>query len=800
MLSSTMVGWLHWPYGTTMIFLPLLFGLVERLRQGAGRGAVAALGLTLGLDLVAGYPQGPLHGGLAAGAWALVRARGAPPYFLARCAAGALLGGALAAVQLLPFWDYVRESAVYAHRTQWTLTLAVPARAAITFLMPWFFGAGGDAWGPWQFAIVSTWFGVVPVLALPLALLGAWTRTPTRFFAVLLAALLAMHYGVPGVVGLAELPGLALGTNLRLMPLIGLALCALGALGLDAVARGEGAARRRLDRALRVWTLGLVVAALAWVIALADEPGARALTLPLPLQFLGALALLGVGAVLLLGWLADPARGPRWGWALALLQLASVLPLAATYNPVADVRWLYPSTPAIAALQRASADRGRVLMPGNYGLLYGLDEAHGYDAMTPSRVADVVGSVGTGTALGQGFAENPVVLHGSEPLAPAAVLLSPALDLLGVRRIVLPPGAPAPRPDMRLEYDGRDARVWRNERAFPRAFLVPRARCGDDREALALARGGAGDPREEVVLAGCTAAPAAGGRGGAVDTLEAEPDRLRFATRTEAPAYLVVTDTWFPGWRARVDGRAAPLWRADHAFRAVWVPAGRHVVELAFRPRGLATGAALSGLAALVTLFLLVPWPRRGARAGALGLTIVALGAAGPTPAWAALPAPPFTLDVSPSDVGPGERAVVTLTPRPGAPPRAALDVYLLWAGDERAAFLAPDGAWASRPVAWRARATPGEGPIVGEWRTPGPAGALRLALVVVPAGGDPLARRDWTYRPELATLRVRGAPRAGGGLAISELWAMLAATLLVGGIVAFYRRGGAFSTPPSMV
>ncbi|MGH7357081.1 MAG: YfhO family protein, partial [Candidatus Rokuibacteriota bacterium] len=489
MLSSTMIGWLHWPYGSTMIFLPLLFGLVERLRQGAGRGAVAALALTLGLDLVAGYPQGPLHGALAAGAWALVRARGAPRRFLARCAAGALLGGALAAVQLLPFWDYVRESAVYAYRTQWTLTLSVPPRAAITFLMPWFFGAGGDAWGPWQFAIVSTWFGIVPVLALPLALLAAFRHTATRFFAVLLLMLLALHYGAPGVVVLAELPGLALGTNLRLMPLIGFALCTLGALGLDAIARGEGATRPWLSRALRVWTLALVVAALAWVVGLGDEPGARALTLPLALQYLGLLGLLAVGAVLLLGWLADPEKRPGWGWALTLLQLASLLPVAMTYNPVADARWLYPSTPAIAALQRASADRGRVLMPGNYGLLYGLDEAHGYDAMTPRRIAELVGTVGTGFALGQGLAENPILLHGSEPLAPAAVLLSPALDLLGVRRVVMPPGAGAPRPDMTLEYDGRDARVWRNERAFPRAFLASRARCADDGDALALVRG-----------------------------------------------------------------------------------------------------------------------------------------------------------------------------------------------------------------------------------------------------------------------------------------------------------------------
>jgi len=78
--------------------------------------------------------------------------------------------------------------------------------------------------------------------------------------------------------------------------------------------------------------------------------------------------------------------------------------------------------------------------------------------------------------------------------------------------------------------------------------------------------------------------------------------------------------------------------------------------------------------------------------------------------------------------------------------------------------------------------------------------GAVRLALVVVPAGVDPLARQDWSFRPELVTLTVRGPSRGGGGLAPEDLWPVLVATLLVCGIVAFYRRKSPFSPPPSVV
>jgi hypothetical protein len=601
--STTLAGWVGWAFGSSIAVLPLLFGALERARQ-PGRRGVALLAVAVALDVLAGYPQATLHGLLVAGAWALARAPGADRAFLARAAGGAALGVGLAAVQVVPFLEYARESAVYAYRSQWMAALAVPPEAAITWLLPYAFGSAGEAWGRWQFNIVSTHAGLVTLLLAPLGV-AARGRPGAWFFTGLVAVVAAVHHGLPGAAGLAALPGLALGANLRLMPYLVFAVCALGALGADALARGEGGARAW---PLRAWFVVLALGGLAWVAMHLDAPGAGRLAWPLTTQLGLALAGLTASALLALRWRA--AGGAAWGVALVAVQAVSAATPALAYLPSVESARLYPETPALAWLR--AQPPARVLMPGHVGLLYGLAEAHGYDGLTPRRLAELVGSVGTGTAIVRGYLQNPLEGVGSEALSPAAVLASPVLDLLGVRHLMLPPGAGPVGAHQTLVHDGPDARVYADPRALPRAFVVFRARCADDAAGLALVRERAVDVREEVVLAGCAAPPLAGPPGPAsVEVRESAPARVRLATETGAPGWLVLTDTWFPGWRARMDGADTRLWRADHAFRAVQVPAGRHEIEMRFEPVSLRLGAALSALAGLVAAALAAPGRRR---------------------------------------------------------------------------------------------------------------------------------------------------------------------------------------------
>jgi len=72
----------------------------------------------------------------------------------------------------------------------------------------------------------------------------------------------------------------------------------------------------------------------------------------------------------------------------------------------------------------------------------------------------------------------------------------------------------------------------------------------------------------------------------------------------------VLSDVFMTGWHATVDGREVPLERVDYLLRGVPVPAGRHAVELTYRPAGWRAGVLISALAALA-LLAAVWWERR---------------------------------------------------------------------------------------------------------------------------------------------------------------------------------------------
>jgi hypothetical protein len=175
------------------------------------------------------------------------------------------------------------------------------------------------------------------------------------------------------------------------------------------------------------------------------------------------------------------------------------------------------------------------------------------------------------------------------------------------------------------DFDG--ILVLRNTRAQPRAWLVTAAEAVDGEEALRRIRGegaDAFDPARTALLeVRPDELPALLGQPSASQTavpqtarvVSYEATRLSIETEAQTPTVLVVSELFYPGWEARVDGAARPILLTDYLLRGVALPAGRHKVEMRYAATAARKGAVVSVLA-VVSLLGLAVYGRRSERVG----------------------------------------------------------------------------------------------------------------------------------------------------------------------------------------
>jgi hypothetical protein len=390
-----------------------------------------------------------------------------------------------------------------------------------------------------------------------LALTGAvrgFREPATRYVAIFGAAAFLVAFVKPLALLAGSLPLLKLSPPSRWVYLGGFALAILSARGADALTANPGGAAR--------WACG-AAALLAlpgfWI------PGAVETMIGFALAAAAALAL---------------RRRPRAALALCLGALLwDLLPFFRHFNFAVDRRIVSEvPEPIRFALERdpgpwratGSAGQGFTtphrelsseLIVGNSVLsLHRVESPAGFDAIIPSVYAEFSRKAGaTVEATGRVIAWKNFA--------------SPLLDVAGLKYVFMPYEIRMPERFTLVKQWDR-VRLYENGAALPRAWLSPGPIDGETPSRID--------------------AP--------VEWVERGTDRARLDVTAPRAAWLVVSDTFYPGWEATVDGRPVPIRTAHAAFRAVEIPEGRHAIEFRFRPASARFGMIGSILFTIVAL------------------------------------------------------------------------------------------------------------------------------------------------------------------------------------------------------
>ena len=214
----------------------------------------------------------------------------------------------------------------------------------------------------------------------------------------------------------------------------------------------------------------------------------------------------------------------------------------------------------------------------NRGISFGIYDAYGYGSLYNRRHEEIIDIIVRSRAPGE----------------------TNLLNLLNVKYVISPKDLKIN--GYRMIKKAEKVSIYENENFLARAFLADKAVViKDEKKILERMKSKEFEPAREVILekdfVNVQSAERIEYRATA-DILKYEPGEVIVEAETNEPKFLVLSDTWYPGWKAYVDGKLDKIYRADYTLRAVYLEPGKHIVKFTYDPFSFKIGMIIT----LVTL------------------------------------------------------------------------------------------------------------------------------------------------------------------------------------------------------
>jgi uncharacterized membrane protein YfhO len=601
----------------TILWVPLLLYLSEKsiLAGKITRKRGLLFILAVFSAMTGGHPQDFLYSLIFAGMYILIRTQKSPlPYnrkrqLLLKFTILACAAFGLGAVQILPALELFRQSARVPHDT---------VHIAETMLIqPWqlpmiavqdFFGnpASNSYFVPDTYVNKTLSIGVVGFL-LALAVLFARKKSqPEKFFLLTAGIILLFTIRTPVSEFLYRfpIPILSTGTPTRILFILAFSLSILAGFGLDR-SKETISCKRFLLAMLGIFLLLAVYTVFfPRLSALPQSPIAAGVMKK-------ALALYaGIATVILIALKAIP----KTKIAVSLFVTASLLELFygfSKFNPFVPAKYVFPDHPLLTYLKEHSGlnrfwGYGTAQIEANFATQYSLFDPNGTDPLNLASYNRLVQFSANGmldNAFTRQTRSDAYVKSGwGETDLPQNQFRLKILDVLGVKYVIDRDENPKndrtfPSSRFLPVWQGEGFTVYENLKAAPRFFTTADIR--PYQSARELAETMASDsfnPSSTVMIEESDRLFFTDVKEGtsSIKLVSYLPSEIIFEVDLETPQALFISDAYDNGWNAEIDGKSAPLVKANYTLRAVPAPAGKHEIKLAYQPALFGTGLKIS--------------------------------------------------------------------------------------------------------------------------------------------------------------------------------------------------------------
>lgn len=607
MLSGFIVTWMSYAtLGYAILFLPLSILALEKYFEKKSPIWLFVLSVSIPLSFLSGHFQISLYFLIFVMAYLIFKALTVDPKKAFSCIVFVFFGLLLSMPQLLPSMELYSESL---RSNIFLKSEEIPYQYIVTLLAPDFFGnpVSRNNWFG-HYAEWNAFIGIIPLFLAVYSFFGKKNaRTIFLFLTAIMSLFMAFDTPIANLIYALKIPVLSTSTAGRIVCLFIFSACLITGFGFDRLV--SDLKNKKFNSIFLILAMFSSAFFAIWLI-LALKIAVPLDKIPISRQnliFPTLIWVLFLSTVAL--WIFSKSRRYLLFSLLVLLILAlDLLRFAQKWQPFDPRDMVFPEIQVTKEFKKISGyDRVLGNIGGEVVIYYGLPTIDGYDPLYIKRYGELISSLSNGKIS---ESERSIVKFPKR-----GDLIWEGLDFLGVKYVIhkfsdgrnswtFPfwekPG------QFKERFNDGHFEIYENVQAMPRVMLTGKSKnISDGQQTIDSLLKDKGF-NKEVILEEGVALTGPADIGKAV-IKKYDPNKVEIYVNATESGYLLLTDSYYPGWTADLDGKPIRILKGDYAFRAIKVEPGQHTVKMTYQPESFKRGvlfAEVGGLAILISLFV----------------------------------------------------------------------------------------------------------------------------------------------------------------------------------------------------
>lgn len=610
--------WLEWNVlGLTGAFFPLILFCADKLIETHKRKWGTLLSISLALQIFTGYPQVVVYSLLAVGLWILFKPFKFSSYLL--LGVFTLTGLGIAAVLLVPgfelFFNSQRKSEILGDNL-----VFLPYRNLIAFLAPDFFGnhSTGNFWGIGNYTYISIYSGLTTLLLSIYAVVTKF-RAKVVLYAICLFAvslLVMLRNPISEFLYFSGFWGGTGATTIRMAFLINFSIALLGAFGFSNLEKNPKIFFKILV------TVSVILSIILTTTFLFSHSEALDIASQLKISVRNLIIPMFLCIILLIAFFVGLYFKETYYFKffVIFLLVTELFRFGWKFNTFSEIAYLFPETAVTTFLQSQNNERivGFETIPANMWVPYNLSSVAGYDAVYPKSIAKYIAVLNssdpTATSTRFGLLENKdnnlFKLTSSKNLV---VLKKKGSEVSSEGEI----NKSLQNPRFEKVFEDKSVAVLKDKEAVERAFVVGNTEVIEEERMVLEKLLNRDFNFKNIALVNDSGALVKN------EDIEKTPliyqevsnHKIRITGNLQSNSFVVIANTFYPGWRVFVDGQESKIYQTNFAFQGVQINKQSSIIELIYNPISLKIGALIS-LASFLGLLIISLIPGRIFRYG----------------------------------------------------------------------------------------------------------------------------------------------------------------------------------------